>query len=116
MADKPAAERTEQPTPRRLQKAKEKGQVPRSQELASVLILTTMVITLGLLAPSILRWFIARAKDLGRFTVFLASDEAKYVYGQTLVCDGGQNALMAGCGDFRKPIEQTWGKEYVRGL
>ena len=51
--------------------------------------------------------FIARAADLGRIAVFLASKEAKYFYGQTLICDGGQNALMAAIGDFRTPIKQT---------
>ncbi|MHC4763452.1 MAG: EscU/YscU/HrcU family type III secretion system export apparatus switch protein, partial [Planctomycetota bacterium] len=33
MAEKPAAEKTEQPTPKRLRKAREKGQVAQSQEL-----------------------------------------------------------------------------------
>ena len=60
--------------------------------------------------------FIARAADLGRVAVFLASDEAKYFYGQTLICDGGQNALMAAVPDFRKPFAQTLGKPYVPGL
>ncbi len=60
--------------------------------------------------------FIARAADLGRVAVFLASKEAKYFYGQTLICDGGQNALMAAIGEFRTPIAQTWGKKYVAGL
>jgi NAD(P)-dependent dehydrogenase (short-subunit alcohol dehydrogenase family) len=60
--------------------------------------------------------FIARAADLGRVAVFLASDEAKYFFGQTLICDGGQNALMAAIGDFRTPFQQTFGKKYVAGL
>jgi glucose 1-dehydrogenase len=60
--------------------------------------------------------FIARAADLGRLAVFLASKEAKYFFGQTLICDGGQNALMAAIGDFRTPFQQTFGKKYVAGL
>jgi NAD(P)-dependent dehydrogenase (short-subunit alcohol dehydrogenase family) len=60
--------------------------------------------------------FIARAADLGRVAVFLASKEAKYFFGQTLICDGGQNALMAAIGDFRTPFQQTFGKKYVPGL
>jgi NAD(P)-dependent dehydrogenase (short-subunit alcohol dehydrogenase family) len=60
--------------------------------------------------------FIARAADIGRVAVFLASNEAKYFYGQTLICDGGQIALMAACADFRKPIAQAYGKRYVPGL
>jgi NAD(P)-dependent dehydrogenase (short-subunit alcohol dehydrogenase family) len=60
--------------------------------------------------------FIARAADLGRLAVFLASKEAKYFYGQTLICDGGQNAVMAAIGDFRTPSQLTFGKKYVPGL
>jgi flagellar biosynthetic protein FlhB len=87
MPEKPAAERTEQPTPRRLQKAKEKGQVPRSQELASVLTITTMVITLGLLAPSIFRWFIARAKDglSGQTSMFSNSNIFMQYVGEKII-------------------------------
>ena len=33
MPDKPASDRTEEPTPRKRQKAREKGQVAQSQEL-----------------------------------------------------------------------------------
>ncbi|MGF1726800.1 flagellar biosynthesis protein FlhB [Photobacterium nomapromontoriensis] len=39
MADSDGAERTEDATPRRLQQAREKGQIPRSRELASVAVL-----------------------------------------------------------------------------
>jgi len=57
MAEGPAAERTEQPTPRKLNKAKEKGQVPQSQELASVATLVVLVAMTALLAPGLMRWF-----------------------------------------------------------
>ncbi|OHB57849.1 MAG: flagellar biosynthesis protein FlhB [Planctomycetes bacterium RBG_13_44_8b] len=62
MPEKPAAERTEQPTPRRLQKAKEKGKVPQSQELASVATLFALVLTLALLAPSLFDWFVLKIR------------------------------------------------------
>ena len=39
MAESDGQERTEEATPRRLQQAKEKGQVARSKELASVSVL-----------------------------------------------------------------------------
>ncbi|MCG7588021.1 EscU/YscU/HrcU family type III secretion system export apparatus switch protein, partial [Photobacterium sp. OFAV2-7] len=39
MAESDGQERTEEATPRRLQQAREKGQVPRSRELASVAVL-----------------------------------------------------------------------------
>lgn len=49
MADQPAQERTEQPTARRLDKAREEGQVPRSQELLAVTVLLsgTAVLAVG---------------------------------------------------------------------
>ncbi len=56
MPDKPAAEKTEQPTPRRLQKAKEQGQVPQSQELASAFSLVVLLLTLAVLGPGLFRW------------------------------------------------------------
>lgn len=56
MPDKPAAERTEQPTARRLNKARETGQVPQSQELAAAITLIVLLLTLALLAPSLFRW------------------------------------------------------------
>jgi flagellar biosynthetic protein FlhB len=56
MADKPAAERTEKPTPRRLGKAREKGQVPQSQELAAAVTLLVLLLVLTLSAPSLFAW------------------------------------------------------------
>jgi flagellar biosynthetic protein FlhB len=56
MADKPAAERTEQPTPRKLQKAREQGQVPQSQELASAFSLVVLLLTVAVLGPGLCRW------------------------------------------------------------
>lgn len=47
MAEKPAQEKTEQPTPKRLNQAKEKGQVARSRELTTMMVL--MVSAAGLL-------------------------------------------------------------------
>jgi flagellar biosynthetic protein FlhB len=56
MADQPAAEKTEQPTPRRLEKSREEGQVPQSQELAAAATLLSLLLCLAVLAPSLLRW------------------------------------------------------------
>src|SRR5690554_5527887 len=39
MAEKPAQERTERATPRRLQQAREKGQLARSRELSTMVVL-----------------------------------------------------------------------------
>lgn len=56
MADKPAAEKTEQPTPRRLSKAREKGQTAQSQDLASAVTLVVLLLSLALVAPSFFQW------------------------------------------------------------
>ena len=57
MAEKPAAERTEQPTARKLKKAKDKGQVPQSQELSSIATLIALVAMIALSGPSLFNWF-----------------------------------------------------------
>ena len=63
MPEQPAAERTEQPTPRRLQKARKKGQVPQSQEVTSIVTLLVLVAMVALLAPNLLEWFIIQIKQ-----------------------------------------------------
>lgn len=63
MAEKPAAEKTEQPTPKKLEKAKAKGSVPQSQELTSVVTLMMLVGILVLLGPNLLEWFIIQIKS-----------------------------------------------------
>jgi flagellar biosynthetic protein FlhB len=62
MADKPAAEKTEQPTARRLAKARQQGQVPQSQELASLVSILALTIIIALLAPSLVHWFTTQMK------------------------------------------------------
>jgi len=62
MPEKPAAERTEQPTPRRISRAREKGQVPQSQELMSIVTLLVLVAAVALLGPSLLQSFIIQIK------------------------------------------------------
>lgn len=63
MAEKPAAEKTEQPTPKKLSKAREKGQVPQSQELPSVVLLVVLVAMTALLAPELMQWFAIQMKQ-----------------------------------------------------
>ena len=58
MAEKPASERTEQPTPRKIEKARKKGQVPESEELASIATLLALMAVMVLAAPSMLQWAI----------------------------------------------------------
>ncbi len=73
MADKPAAEKTEQPTQRKLRKARDKGQVPQSQELPAAVSIVVLVAVLALSAPSLLQWFMVQLKqgvsgEIGIFT------------------------------------------------
>ncbi len=58
-----AAERTEQPTTRRLSRAKGKGQVPQSQELTSIVTLLVLVAMVAFLAPDLLQWFMVQIRQ-----------------------------------------------------
>ena len=60
--------------------------------------------------------FIAEPRDIARLAIFLASDESRYIMGQTMVCDGGQTSLMPAMGDFRKPLKEKYGQGYVPGV
>jgi flagellar biosynthetic protein FlhB len=63
MADKPAAERTELPTPKRLQKARNEGQVPQSQELSAATALVVLFLAMALLGPHLFQWCRLRVED-----------------------------------------------------
>jgi flagellar biosynthetic protein FlhB len=58
-----AAEKTEQPTARRLSKARGKGQVPQSQELTSIVTLLVLVAMITLLASNLLQWFMMQIRQ-----------------------------------------------------
>jgi len=60
--------------------------------------------------------FVGTPEDVGRLAVFLASDEARYIVGQTYTIDGGQMNIMASSGDIHARRQQTFGKDYVPGL
>jgi len=59
--------------------------------------------------------FVGEPADIGRLAIFLASDESRYIVGQTIRCDGGPTALLPCTGDFRQPTTRKWGKGYVPG-
>ena len=59
--------------------------------------------------------FIGEPEDIGRLAIFLASDESRYIVGQTILCDGGQSTVLPCTGDFRRPTELRWGQGYVPG-
>ena len=54
--------------------------------------------------------------DIGKLALFLASDESRYIVGQTIVIDGGMLAIMPLSGDFRDTRQEQWGQGYVAGL
>ena len=90
MPEQPAAERTELPTPRRLEKARQKGQVPQSQELASVATLAALILALALLSPTLLQWFTLAIKSAcgqsGQVSIF-ADVNAFIEYGNAKIID-----------------------------
>ena len=62
MAEQPVAEKTHHPTARKLQKARQRGHLPQSQELMSVVTLLILVAMVALLGPSLMKWFISQIK------------------------------------------------------
>ena len=60
--------------------------------------------------------FIGTPSDIGQLALFLASDDSRFILGQTLVIDGGQLSIMPNTGDFRRPTEVQFGREYVKDL
>lgn len=60
MAEHDTADKTEQPTPKRLREAREKGQVPRSRELSAALVMsgagTTLALGLGGIGEHAIGW------------------------------------------------------------
>lgn len=59
---------------------------------------------------------IGEPADIGHVALFLASDAARYIVGQTIVVDGGQLAIMPLTGDFRERRKEQWGQGYVADL
>ena len=57
MAEKPASERTEEPTEERLRRAREEGRVPTSQEVPSAVVIGGLLVALAVAAPGLYHWF-----------------------------------------------------------
>jgi NAD(P)-dependent dehydrogenase (short-subunit alcohol dehydrogenase family) len=61
--------------------------------------------------------FIGEPIDIARVAVFLASDDARFIVGQTLVVDGGTISWMPFNEGFRRPAKPVQhGRGYVPGL
>jgi NAD(P)-dependent dehydrogenase (short-subunit alcohol dehydrogenase family) len=54
--------------------------------------------------------------DIAKLAVFLCSDDAAFIVGQTIIADGGTTALMSLMTDFRTESTATFGKDYVPGV
>ncbi len=65
MSNDDAGEKTEQPTPRRRQEAREEGQVARSMDLTAAIALLGALVTLRLLGPYMLEAMLGLTRALG---------------------------------------------------
>jgi NAD(P)-dependent dehydrogenase (short-subunit alcohol dehydrogenase family) len=54
--------------------------------------------------------------DIAKLAVFLCSDDAGFIVGQTIVADGGTTSLMSLISDFRNESSARFGTGYVPGL
>ncbi|NQV31730.1 MAG: flagellar biosynthesis protein FlhB [Phycisphaeraceae bacterium] len=76
MADKPAAEKTEEPTAKRLNKTREKGQVAQSQEVGSAVAIVVLVLILAATSKDLVVWLSLQVEAgmSGERGVFLNTD------------------------------------------
>jgi len=70
MADESYGEKTEAPTPRRLEEARERGQVPRSADLTAALVMFAAVGSLYLVGSQVGHILLAALRDLLQFGGF----------------------------------------------
>ena len=60
--------------------------------------------------------FIGQPSHIAKVAIFLASDDAEYIVGQSLIVDGGTTSWMPFNEDFKKPMGAFFGKDYVPGI
>ncbi|MCP4376527.1 MAG: flagellar biosynthesis protein FlhB [bacterium] len=91
MAEKSAAERTEDATPQRLKKARGEGQVAQSQEVPSAMMLTGLILALVLSAGHMYQWFITQMR--GGLLFQMNGSLSATTFGEVL-CDRGGQCLI----------------------
>jgi NAD(P)-dependent dehydrogenase (short-subunit alcohol dehydrogenase family) len=57
-----------------------------------------------------------RPLDIAKLAVFLSSDDAEFIVGQTIIADGGTTSLMSLMTDFRTESTARFGIGYVPGV
>ncbi|MEI7832984.1 MAG: SDR family oxidoreductase [bacterium] len=60
--------------------------------------------------------FAGTPEDIGHVAVFLASNDARYIVGQTLIVDGGTTSWMPFGTQYKTPMTAQFGMGYVPGL
>jgi 3-oxoacyl-[acyl-carrier protein] reductase len=68
---------------------------------------------LGKLIPA---GFMGEPWDIARAAIFLASDDARFIVGQTLLVDGGTTSWMPFSEDFKQSLDSSFGLGYVPGI
>jgi len=63
MAEKPASERTEKPTPERLKKARQGGRIPESREVPSAVVMAALLGAMALMAGRLFEWLSVQARE-----------------------------------------------------
>jgi len=57
-----------------------------------------------------------RKSDIAKIAIFLCSEDAAFIVGQTIIADGGTTALMSLISDFRSVSSARFGSGYVPGV
>ena len=60
--------------------------------------------------------FVGQPSDIAQAVLFLSSDNARYIVGQTLIVDGGTTSWMPFGDGYRQPMGGQFGRGYVPGL
>jgi NAD(P)-dependent dehydrogenase (short-subunit alcohol dehydrogenase family) len=60
--------------------------------------------------------FVGQPIDIAKAVLFLASDDARYIVGQSLIVDGGTTSWMPFGEGYRQPPGGQFGRGYVPGL